>query len=348
MDSKILSISWNIATNPKLYRELELNPYSKHSQEIITKTFPKSNTQDVIKAVIYAEPEGRYDMNFKRFGTTLQLAELQKENEVTKSLNLKLIQYCKSHKKELRKLSQEFAYDLLCKLLFESRKSGVVEQKFGQSQRRVLKLAIIHAIEDLKRPRSKHIATVALLSLILCFLISLGFIQIASLHTIQSKNVLSADTSGTYHIQFPVHLIIPSIKVDSKVDGVGITAAGVMEVPDSVTNTGWFNLGPSPGATGSAVIAGHFDGKNGESAVFNNLNKLNPGDRIFVIDNLQNITTFVVRESREFAPGYAEEVFKSQDTKAHLNLVTCDGVWEAGKKSYSKRLVVFADIYKVN
>jgi hypothetical protein len=52
---------------------------------------------------------------------------------------------------------------------------------------------------------------------------------------------------------------------------------------------------------------------------------------------------FVVRESRTYNPGYAEEVFSANDG-AHLNLVTCDGVWDGAKKSYSKRLVIFADI----
>jgi hypothetical protein len=37
-------------------------------------------------------------------------------------------------------------------------------------------------------------------------------------------------------------------------------------------------------------------------------------------------------------------LFLGSNDKAHLNLITCDGVWDVTKKSYSKRLVVFADI----
>jgi len=33
----------------------------------------------------------------------------------------------------------------------------------------------------------------------------------------------------------------------------------------------------------------------------------------------------------------------SSDAKAHLNLITCEGVWDKVSKSYSKRLVVFTD-----
>lgn len=116
-----------------------------------------------------------------------------------------------------------------------------------------------------------------------------------------------------------------------------------MEVPDNSVDVGWFKLGPLPGQRGSAVFAGHFDGKNGEIGVFTDLYKLKKGDTVYVTDDKGISTTFVVRESRTYDPGYAEEVF-SQNDQAHLNLVTCDGVWDGTKKSYSKRLVVFTDI----
>jgi hypothetical protein len=44
-----------------------------------------------------------------------------------------------------------------------------------------------------------------------------------------------------------------------------------------------------------------------------------------------------------YDPGYAKDVFNG-DNGDHLNLITCDGIWDADEKSYSKRLVVFADI----
>jgi hypothetical protein len=39
----------------------------------------------------------------------------------------------------------------------------------------------------------------------------------------------------------------------------------------------------------------------------------------------------------------ATAVFISNDGSSHLNLITCDGVWDKQAKQYSKRLVVFAD-----
>lgn len=143
--------------------------------------------------------------------------------------------------------------------------------------------------------------------------------------------------------RLPIRLIIPKINIDALIEYMGVTAIGVMEVPDIALNAGWFKLGPMPGENGSAVIAGHFDGKNGEAGVFINLYKLKKGDKIYIEDNKRTTITFVVREIRIYNPGYANSVFSASES-AHLNLVTCDGIWDGVKKSYNKRLVIFSDI----
>lgn len=141
----------------------------------------------------------------------------------------------------------------------------------------------------------------------------------------------------------PVRLKIPKLNIDAFIESVGLTSGGAMGVPEDTANAGWFNLGPRPGERGSAVIAGHFDGKNGGAGVFADLYKLKPGDKLSVQDDKGIEIIFTVRESHLYDPGFAEEVFSSGDG-IHLNLITCDGVWDGVKKSYSKRLVVFFDI----
>jgi len=140
----------------------------------------------------------------------------------------------------------------------------------------------------------------------------------------------------------PVRLIIPVINVNADIQRVGVTSKGEMEVPSNAVDVGWFDLGPRPGERGSAVIAGHFDGVSGEAGVFFNLYKLKKGDKLYIKDDKGKQTIFIVREKRLYDPGYANEVFTSSDT-AHLNLITCDGLWDGVKKSYSKRLVIFTD-----
>lgn len=142
----------------------------------------------------------------------------------------------------------------------------------------------------------------------------------------------------------PMHIQIPAIHLDTAIEHVSLTPDGVMDVPKIPTNTAWFDLGPRPGEKGTAVIDGHLGWKNGVQGAFDHLYQLRIGDTIHIEDENGIITTFVAREIRSYdSNADAPEVFHSNDGKAHLNLITCEGVWDTLHKSYSKRLVVFAD-----
>lgn len=158
------------------------------------------------------------------------------------------------------------------------------------------------------------------------------------------KNLISQDQIINKSISpgLPIFLTIPKINIQANIQDLGINSNGEMDVPDNTIDVGWFKFGSRPGEKGSAVIAGHFNGENGKG-VFTNLNKLKEGDKLYIKDNNGISFVFVVRKSHIYDPGYVEEVFNSNDS-SHLNLITCDGVWDENKKSYSKRLVVFADL----
>jgi LPXTG-site transpeptidase (sortase) family protein len=155
----------------------------------------------------------------------------------------------------------------------------------------------------------------------------------------ESQNDVSTEQSN---VNLPVHLIIPLINVDAFVEYLGITSDGTMDAPKGPDDVAWFDLGPRPGEKGSAVIAGHYGWKNNVPAVFDNLNKLKIGDKIYVTDDRGATTTFVVNEIGIYSQnGDATNTFSSNDGKAHLNLITCEGVWNAVLKSRPNRLVVF-------
>jgi len=158
-------------------------------------------------------------------------------------------------------------------------------------------------------------------------------------HNIVAGTASTAAVAGT-----PVFLVIPKINVDAAIAPVGLASDGSMGVPAGPTGTAWFALGARPGAVGSAVIAGHEGWKDGIPAVFDDLHKLQAGDQIYVQDDHGVTTAFVVRSIGTYGQnGDASSVFNSSDGKAHLNLITCEGTWNAAEKSYSNRLVVFAD-----
>lgn len=141
-------------------------------------------------------------------------------------------------------------------------------------------------------------------------------------------------------------LIIPKIKVAASLEHIGLTAGGAMGVPSDPLKATWFDLGPRPGEIGNAVIAGHYGlRKNGQGSVFDNLHKLVKGDEIYIEDKNASTTIFIVREIRSYNPNDdASSVFVSNDGRAHLNLITCEGIYNRASKSYPKRLVVFADL----
>jgi sortase A len=78
--------------------------------------------------------------------------------------------------------------------------------------------------------------------------------------------------------------------------------------------------------------------------VFDDLHELRPGDKLSVEDDKGTVISFVVREIRSYDyNANAPEVFNSSDGKSHLNLITCEGVWNQATQNYSQRLVVFTD-----
>lgn len=170
-------------------------------------------------------------------------------------------------------------------------------------------------------------------------------IEVVPVPLVVPASVVQHPVVVTDPVTLPVRLKIPAIGVDATVEDIGLTKLGTMGVPAGPDNVGWFDLGPRPGVLGNAVIDGHFGfWKNGQATVFNKINKLRSGDQILIEDVKGAITTFVVREVRTYAQNAdASSVFNSSDGKAHLNLITCEGIWNAAKQSFPDRLVVFAD-----
>jgi LPXTG-site transpeptidase (sortase) family protein len=145
-------------------------------------------------------------------------------------------------------------------------------------------------------------------------------------------------------MEAPIRLTIPKIGVDATIEDVGLTSQGAMAAPEGPVDVAWFDLGPRPGESGSAVIAGHEGWKDGIPAAFDDLYKLQKGDQVYVTNKQGAIITFVVRGIQTFDQnGDASDIFSSNDGAAHLNLITCEGTWNAAQQSYSNRLVVFTD-----
>jgi LPXTG-site transpeptidase (sortase) family protein len=145
-------------------------------------------------------------------------------------------------------------------------------------------------------------------------------------------------------VGIPIRISIPSLNIDTDVEEVGLTSDGSVGVPKLPNDVAWFDLGPRPGEIGSSVIDGHSGYKDNMPAVFDSLDKLKKGDEIYVENEIGEITVFMVRDFESYGQNtYPLNIFSSNDGKAHLNLITCSGFWNATDQTHSLRLVVFAD-----
>jgi len=145
----------------------------------------------------------------------------------------------------------------------------------------------------------------------------------------------------------PVRLQIPAIGVDAFVERVGLTTDNAMDVPAGWQNVGWYMPGHRPGEAGNAVIAGHLDNSSGGPAVFWDLALLSPGDEVTVTYENGDQFTFMVQDSAQYQFDADVEVINRVFGDAptpNLNLITCQGIWDRNKATYSERLVVFTSL----
>ncbi len=116
-----------------------------------------------------------------------------------------------------------------------------------------------------------------------------------------------------------------------------------MDVPQAFDDTAWYDRGARPGEEGVAVIDGHVDSKIGP-AVFWDLRRLKAGDEILVTgdDGLERrfVVTHAASYKRTEAP--LDQIFGPLSGR-HLNLITCDGIFDQKRQEYDRNLVVFAE-----
>lgn len=151
-----------------------------------------------------------------------------------------------------------------------------------------------------------------------------------------------ADLAETSPI--PVGLSISAIDVEAPIDGYGVDPdSGLMDVPDNVTDVAWYEHGPSPGESGSAVLAAHVDLRNQGPGVFFDIGELQPGDLIEVSFDDGSQQSFEVTATATYPKVELplDAVF-SRSGPAVLTLITCGGVFDPDSSRYDSNVVVYA------
>jgi Sortase domain len=143
----------------------------------------------------------------------------------------------------------------------------------------------------------------------------------------------------------PVSLDIPAIGVRAEIIALGLRGGGSMATPPLTRPflAGWYDLGPTPGQRGAAVIAGHVDAASVGPAVFYHLGDLRPGQLIYVTLADGRTAVFAVSAAALYpkADFPATTVF-GYTKDPSLRLITCGGVFDPQTGHYLSNIVVFA------
>jgi sortase (surface protein transpeptidase) len=128
---------------------------------------------------------------------------------------------------------------------------------------------------------------------------------------------------------------------------LGLNKDGSMEVPDPAV-AGWFSRGPSPGALGPAVIAGHVTW-NGAPEVFYRLGTMRRGDQVSVTREDGNTAIFTVSRVARFSKSqFPSQAVYGPINHAGLRLITCGGTYDAAGHTYLDNVIVFARLEAVH
>ncbi|NJP78320.1 class F sortase [Streptomyces sp. AA8] len=144
----------------------------------------------------------------------------------------------------------------------------------------------------------------------------------------------------------PTRVRIPAIDVDAPLQPLGLLQDGSLASPrdDESNLAGWYADGAAPGATGTAVVAGHVDTATGP-AVFYNVGALKKGYRVEVARADGRTALFTI----DAIEVYSRTDFPSQKVygpskRAELRVITCGGGFSEESHAYLGNVVVYAHL----
>jgi len=138
----------------------------------------------------------------------------------------------------------------------------------------------------------------------------------------------------------PVTVRIPALSLHAHIIRLGLAADGTVQVPSNTVQVGWYDLGPTPGQMGDAVLLGHVDSYRGPG-VFFSLRTLTSGRHIEVTRRDGHTATFSVISVRQYAKSaFPSQLVYGNHGVSELVLVTCGGPFDHRSGHYEANIVV--------
>ena len=151
-------------------------------------------------------------------------------------------------------------------------------------------------------------------------------------------------STRTYdEVAAPVRLRIPALKVNSKVQLLGLQHDGTIAVPARTDVAGWYEYGPRPGQAGPAVILGHVDSQAGPG-IFINLYRVPIGTPV-TVDRADgtSVTFKITKVTRVPKVQFPTDLVYAPTLDPTLRLVTCGGSFDPARRSYRDNVIAFAE-----
>jgi sortase (surface protein transpeptidase) len=141
----------------------------------------------------------------------------------------------------------------------------------------------------------------------------------------------------------PVRLRIPVLRVDSRVQRLGLQPDGTIAVPARTDVAGWYEHGPRPGQPGPAVVLGHVDSREGPG-IFIGLSRVRPGTLVRIDRTDGSSVTFRITEvTRVPKIRFPTDLVYAPTLDATLRLVTCGGSFDRTRGSYRDNVIAYAE-----
>ncbi|AYG79033.1 hypothetical protein DWB77_01142 [Streptomyces hundungensis] len=145
-----------------------------------------------------------------------------------------------------------------------------------------------------------------------------------------------------------VSLAVPHLGIEAPVVALGLDAQRHLTTPpvDNPKVVGWYQGGPSPGESGTAIAVGHRDTRTGP-AVFAALRSLRPGRMVEARRADGKIAVYTVDDVKTYEKAHFpdQEVY-GPTGRPELRVITCGGRFSP-KTGYESNLVVFAHLTQV-
>ncbi|MDT0485823.1 MULTISPECIES: class F sortase [Streptomyces] len=143
----------------------------------------------------------------------------------------------------------------------------------------------------------------------------------------------------------PTSFRIPSLGIDAPITGLGLIKGRELATPpvDRPKLVGWYQGGPTPGESGTAIAVGHRDTRTGP-AVFAALAQVKPGKVIEAGRADGRTAVYTVDRVKVFdKEGFPDREVYGPARRPELRVITCGGLfkWRTG---YTSNVVVFAHL----